>query len=1443
MRRSDLSQPRLILLHLSLFLLPVAAWAQTPSPDSRIVGDVNESVLVTLRGNTHPLAQPQFDQGAAPPDLPMSRMLLVLKRSDAQESALQTLLDAQQDRNSPNYHQWLTPDSFGQQFGPSDQDFQAVASWLQSHGFQLAPISRGRTVIEFSGTAAQVQQAFHTEIHKYTVSGEDHWANASDPQIPAALAPVVAGVTSLHNFPKQPAYHLGGVFSRSKATGRITSLQPGYTVPNACGGITCYFLGPYDFATIYNVLPLWSTTPAAIDGTGQNIAIIGESNINPQDVADFRNLFGLPPNVPNVIIDGADPGLASGPETEADLDVEWSGAVARGATINLVIAQPTEATSGVDLAAVRAVEDNIAPIISESFLQCELFLGAAGNSFQNSIREQAAAQGITFLTASGDQGSSGCDFFSGTAPDPATHGLMVNGLATSPYGIAVGGTDFLNFGPTYNQNAPSPYWSPTNDPHQASALGYVPETTWNSTCTNNVFVIFKYGTTPETSCNNSQAANWVETIAAGGGKSNCTSPSGSSCSGGYSKPSWQSAPGVPADGARDIPDVSLFASSGFLGSAYIVCESDRPQPHGSCGLNTPEYDFLGIGGTSVSTPAFAGIMALVNQFTQSAGQGNANHVLYKLAASPSQTNANCNASANPAGGCIFNDVTNGTIATPCTAHSLNCNLSIAGDMYGVLSGYSAAAGYDLATGLGSVNAYNLVHAWAQPEISTATTLSLNSNKPVNITHGQAVSFNISVLPAPATGDVSLIGFPSSGNPVAMGGFLTLQNGTVSGTTTSLAGGTSYQVKAHYAGDNTYAPSDSAPVTVTVAPEPSTTLISIPVFDPTTGRETGNVPTSLVYGSPYIERVDVGNAGAKLTYPPLQVCATMTCPTGNVVLTDSLNRAPATPLGTTGSFALNSEGYAEFLSIQLVGGSHQLSASYSGDNSYKPSSGTYSISVTPAIMQLSLELPASTVFGVPFEISMTGTTTVVAAPPEGTLSIYDGSTLVLSLTGAGLGGYGGTGSGSGGTATAGFGLDTAITLATLGSHLLTMTYTGDPNYSAASTSPQNVQVVYPTLLTLQSATTAVNYGTNSTLTATLTTSQTSPPITGQITFTSGSGQQAIPAGPTTQTMINGFVALQATATITPISGDYYVANYSGDSNYSPTSGTSPYISVNYPSLNVALSQPGLAITAGQSASLTITATASFALSGSAQFQLPFPVVQGVTCSINPGQIQLAGANSVSATLTCNVPAPSSSNSTSGVFPSSRWPRLGPRDRWWKVSGLLAALALALWLLPIHLRLRRLAHACLLLGVISFAVGCGGGSSGGDGGGGTGGGGPATPTNTTLNVLSTKVATSTLPANVIVTGTNSPTGSVSLGVVGESYSFNTATMMNGGAQFEYYLGLPGAFSMTALYSGDSKNLASQVHTPLTVVQTGVAGSIAVNINVGPAANQTTIPITIQ
>ena len=390
---------RTLLVSAFIFFSSLTTSAQTANVPGRITQAVDMENLVTLQGNTHPLARPEYDQGAAPDSLPMERMLLVLQRSAEQEAALRKLLDEQQIKSSPNYHMWLTPEQFGQQFGPADADIQAVTDWLGSQGFQVSRVAAGRTVIEFSGTAGAVRQAFHTEIHKFVVNGEEHWANASDPQIPAALEPVVAGFASLNNFPRQPMIQRVGAFSRSKATGEVRPLFT-YTGTN---NETYYALGPTDFATIYNVLPLWN---AGTDGTGQTIAIVAESNINVQDVRDFRSLFGLPANDPQIIVDGPDPGVTeTAGETEADLDVEWSGAVAKNATIELVVSETTESTSGVDLSALYIIDNNLAPVMSASYGACEAFLGAGGNAFYSSLWEQGAAQGITILVAAGDRGS------------------------------------------------------------------------------------------------------------------------------------------------------------------------------------------------------------------------------------------------------------------------------------------------------------------------------------------------------------------------------------------------------------------------------------------------------------------------------------------------------------------------------------------------------------------------------------------------------------------------------------------------------------------------------------------------------------------------------------------------------------------------------------------------------------------------------------------------------------------------------------------------------------------------------------------------------------------------------------------------------------------------------------------------------------------------------
>ena len=297
--------------------------------------------------------------------------------------------------------------------------------------------------------------------------------------------------------------------------------------------------------------------------------------------------------------------------------------------------------------------------------------------FYNNLWQQAAAQGISVFVSSGDNGSAGCDFELDQVlrpPQPAQYGFAVNGIASTPYNVAVGGTDFNDY---FNA---STYWNTTNNATtQASAKGYIPETTWNSSCSNAFLEDprFRLTTNPETNCNNSYSLGTgalVVAVGGSGGTSNCTAPIGtmsSTCAGGYAKPMWQAAPGVPNDGMRDLPDVSLLASNGFFDSFYVMCQTQiaAPDPCSTGG-------FLGVGGTSVSSPAFAGLQALVNQ-KMGLRQGNANYVLYSLAAK--ESSANCNSSTGPASTCIFNDITSGTIAMPCKTNSVDCVTSHAGD--------------------------------------------------------------------------------------------------------------------------------------------------------------------------------------------------------------------------------------------------------------------------------------------------------------------------------------------------------------------------------------------------------------------------------------------------------------------------------------------------------------------------------------------------------------------------------------------------------------------------------------------------------------------------------------------------------------------------------------------------------------------------------------------
>jgi subtilase family serine protease len=481
----------------------------------RIVAEVDNSNLVTLHGSVHPLATAANDQGAAPGSLELGRAILVLKSSPAQQAALKKLTDDQQNSKSPSYHAWLTAAEYGAQFGVAPQDLEKIRGWLESHGFTVEPQMAGRNLIMFSGTNAQLSEAFHTELHTYKVQGQSYTANATNPQIPAAFSKVINSF-SPNNFPVHPQHTVTRMMKHTDAGWKdATGVKPQATLPE--NGTTYYAITPYDLATIYNILPLWK---AGIDGTGETIAIVADSNINPVDVDDFRAEFGLPATKLNIINYGPDPGR-NPDEDEADLDVQWSGAVAKNATIDLVVANNSYASSGIFGSAAYVINNNIAPLLNVSFGGCEQAFGTAENQFINLIWEQAASQGITVLVASGDADAAGCD----RGNSIAYNGDAANGLSSTPYNVSVGGTDFSG-----NFPDPTKYWSATNDPTtQQSVLSYIPETPWNDSCANPLILaaLQAAGTTTDATtlalCNDSspQVQPFLNTIGAGGAASNC----------------------------------------------------------------------------------------------------------------------------------------------------------------------------------------------------------------------------------------------------------------------------------------------------------------------------------------------------------------------------------------------------------------------------------------------------------------------------------------------------------------------------------------------------------------------------------------------------------------------------------------------------------------------------------------------------------------------------------------------------------------------------------------------------------------------------------------------------------------------------------------------------------------------------------------------------------
>ena len=616
-------------LRITFFLIAaaLATVALRAQPD-RLSVPIDARRTVVLAGHVPPQTQRELDQGPVPGSFPIPAITMVLKPSASQQTALEQLLAGQQNPASPDYHKWLTPEQYAGRFGVSQSDVNRITAWLQSQGLQVQRVARSRTWIEFSGTAQQVENAFHTQIHQYLENGKLHYANSTNPSIPAALSDVVLDLRGLNNYRLKPRSKLRGV-------------GPG-GAPRDTTSQGIHQMVPDDFATIYDVTPLYA---AGIDGAGQSLVIVGQTDINVSDIDAFRSKYNLPAiNLQQHLVQGqADPGISQGDLPEADLDLEWSSAVARNATI-IFVKSPDVFTSLQD-----AVDNAYAPVISMSYGICE---GAdlVDLPSERQTAQQANSEGITWLVAAGDAGAADCE-----DPDAfiAQDGLAVDAPASVPEVTAMGGSEF-NEG---NGN----YWSAINTKNSASALSYIPEIVWNDT-------------------------GLGGGLAAGGGGASIF----------FSKPVWQTGPGVPNDAFRHIPDLSLASSPDHDG--YYVYTGGSLQVYG---------------GTSLAAPTMAGIVTLLNQYLVSsgaqkqAGLGNINPALYRMA----QTSP-----------IAFNDILAGNNSVPCVIGSPNCTTGSIG--------YSAGKAYDQASGLGSPDAYNFVHQWSSQAPTTAAVVPSIDKNPV-----------------------------------------------------------------------------------------------------------------------------------------------------------------------------------------------------------------------------------------------------------------------------------------------------------------------------------------------------------------------------------------------------------------------------------------------------------------------------------------------------------------------------------------------------------------------------------------------------------------------------------------------------------------------------------------------------------------------------------------
>jgi subtilase family serine protease len=769
------------------------------SPD-RITGDLNSGQSVTLRGNVHGFARPQFDLGRVDSNRIIPGVSLSFHPSAAQQADLDHLLAHLQDPASPRFHQFLQPAQFANRYGMSPNDIARITQWLEEQGFTNIWVANSRNQVSFDGTVAQIEAAFHTEIHEYLVQGETHFANSIEPSIPAAMAESILAIGHLHNFGPKPRL----------VRPRLTS----YVTGN-------HYLTPADFATIYDVNPLYL---GGTDGTGQKIAVVGQSTVNTNDLNHFRSAAGLPASTVTMTLIEGTATRCPGDEGESDLDLEWSGGVAKNASITFLYAGlgsgDTCSSARVDTvwdALQYAVDHDTAPFISTSYGFCESGLGQAFVDQVQGWAQEGQAQGQTIVGPAGDSGAADCDPNSTDPNDTsATGGLAVDAPASIPEVTGAGGTMFSADTPTCNTDCPPggdpPYWAAAGNSTDtvSSALEYIPETAWNETATS--------------------IADGGSIAATGGGASIY-----------FPKPSWQTG---NTGTMREVPDIAL--DTGAFHDPYLICSEDGPNGTivSTCtaGFRTGTGgDFTLVGGTSAAVPTFSAILTLINQYlgyVPPAGLAPVNPTLYQLPGN----------SPEP-----FHDITTGNNIVPCTAGTPNCP-GAAPFQYG----FNAGTGYDEVTGLGSIDGDALAQIMARAPTTTSVSASSST-----VQQTESVTFTASVTPSTATGTVDFFDSTSSTN---------LGSAAVSGGTAMISASPSVlganNVIATYSGNGSNRLSESS-TTVTVLP--AITLTANPTSYQVTPGQNVNATVNVALASGFTGAIRFScsdpASGSTCTTPP------------------------------------------------------------------------------------------------------------------------------------------------------------------------------------------------------------------------------------------------------------------------------------------------------------------------------------------------------------------------------------------------------------------------------------------------------------------------------------------------------------------------------------------------------------------------------------------------